>query len=145
MTNIVRLSVSLEGDLLERFDRFVRREKFPTRSEAIRHLIHDALTRRAWVADTSEVAGTLTLVYDHHRPQLQRQLVRLQHDHADYVVATLHVHLEHDLCLEVIALRGPARRLQRLASRLRGIKGVHKGELVMARGSDAPESSAPRS
>ena len=129
---IVRFSVSLESDLLEEFDRFCCEGKFATRSEAVRQVIHDTLTRQSWDTDSSDVAGTLTLVYDHHRSQIRDQLVKVQHDHTDHVVSTLHVHLSHDLCLEVIVLRGPAALLQTIASQLRGIKGVHKGELVMA-------------
>ncbi len=132
MSDIVRFSVSVENDLLEKFDRFCKEERFATRSEAVRQLIRDTLTRRAWVGQSKEAAGTLTLVYDHHRAQLRDKLLQLQHDHTANVVATLHVHLEHDLCLEVIALRGPADELQRIASQLRGLKGIYKGELVMA-------------
>lgn len=132
MSGIVRFSVSVEGELLEKFDQFCQEEQFATRSEAVRQLIREMLTRRAWEADTREVAGTLTLVYDHHRSQLRDRLMELQHDHTDLVVSTLHTHLSHDVCLEVIVLRGPASRLQKLASQLRGMKGVFKGELVMA-------------
>lgn len=132
MSGIVRFSVSVEGELLDKFDQFCREEQFATRSEAVRQLIREMLTRRAWEADTREVAGTLTLVYDHHRSQLRDRLMELQHDHTDLVVSTLHTHLSHDVCLEVIVLRGPASRLQKLASQLRGMKGVFKGELVMA-------------
>ena len=132
MSEIVRFSVSLEDDLLKQFERYCREEHFATRSEAVRQLIRDTLTRRAWASDTHEAAGTLTLVYDHHRTQLRDRLVQLQHDHTDLVIATLHAHLSHDLCLEVIVLRGPAGRLQKIASQLRGLKGVHKGDLVMA-------------
>ena len=132
MSDIVRFSVSVEDDLLEKFDRFCHEEQFATRSEAVRQLIRDTLTRRAWVSQSQEAAGTLTLVYDHHRAQLRDKLLQLQHDNKAYVVATLHVHLEHDLCLEVIALRGPAGQLQKIASKLRGLKGIRKGELVMA-------------
>jgi CopG family nickel-responsive transcriptional regulator len=132
MSETVRFSVSLEGALLEDFDRYCREERFATRSEAVRHLIRDTLTARAWESETREVAGTLTLVYDHHRPQLGERLVQLQHDNTDLVVSTLHAHLSHDLCLEVIVLRGPAGRLRNIAAQLRGVKGIHKGELVMA-------------
>jgi len=132
VSEIVRFSVSLEDDLLEKFDRFCREEQFATRSEAVRQLIRDTLTRRAWQSEEQDVAGTLTLVYDHHRPQLRDQLMELQHDNTDMVVSTLHAHLEHDLCLEVIVLRGQAGRLQEIASKLRGLKGIFKGELVMA-------------
>ncbi len=132
MSKIVRFSISLERDLLKKFQRFCREERFATRSEAIRQLIHDFLARRAWVEDAEDVAGTLTLVYDHHRSQLRDQLMKLQHDHTDLVVSTLHAHLTAHLCLEVIVLRGPAKRLREIAARLRGLKGVHKGELVIA-------------
>lgn len=132
MSDIVRFSVSVEGDLLEKFDRFCQEEKVATRSEAVRQLIRETLTRRAWESGSQEVVGTLTLVYDHHRSQLRDGLVEVQHDHTELIVSTLHTHLTRDLCLEVIVLRGPASRLQEIAARLRGMKGIHKGELVMA-------------
>ena len=136
MSEIVRFSVSLEDDLLEQFDEFCTQQQFATRSEAVRQLIRDRLTARAWKSESQEVAGTLTLVYDHHRPQLRDGLIELQHDHTDLIVASLHAHLTHDLCLEVIVLRGPAGRLQKIAAQLRGMKGIHKGELVMAAAHD---------
>jgi len=132
MTEIVRFSVSVEDDLLDKFDRFCEEERLATRSEAVRQLIRDRLTRRAWESDTRQVAGTLTLVYDHHRPQLRDRLMEVQHDNTDLIISVLHAHLDHDVCLEVIVLRGQAGRLQRIASQLRGIKGIFKGELVMA-------------
>jgi CopG family nickel-responsive transcriptional regulator len=132
MSEIVRFSVSLEDDLLEQVDRFCADEQFATRSEAVRQLIRETLTTRAWQSESREAAGTLTLVYEHHRAQLNDRLTRLQHDNTDLIVSTLHAHLTHDLCLEVIILRGPAGRLQKIASQLKGLKGIHKGELVMA-------------
>jgi len=132
MSKIVRFSVSLEDDLLERFDRYCDEQQYATRSEAVRQLIRDNLTLHAWQSRSQDAAGTLTLVYDHHRPQLADRLTALQHDNTELVVSTLHAHLTHDLCLEVIILRGPADRLQNIASQLRGMKGIHKGELVMA-------------
>ena len=132
-SRIVRFSVSIEEDLLEEFDRYCQQEQFATRSEAVRQLVRDRLTTRAWEKGAQEVAGTLTLVYDHHRAQLGDRLTRIQHDHNDLIVSTTHIHLTHDLCLEVIILRGPADRVQRIASQLKGLKGIHKGELVIAR------------
>ena len=137
--SVVRFSISLEGDLLEQFNRYCDEQKFATRSEAIRQLLHEKLTTHAWESDARDAAGTLTLVYDHHRPQLRDQLMRLQHDHNDLVVSTLHAHLTHDVCLEVIVLRGPAGRLQKIAAQLRGLKGIFKGELVMASAEDGRE------
>jgi CopG family nickel-responsive transcriptional regulator len=132
MSEIARFSVSLEEDLLADFDRYCRQEQYATRSEAIRQLLREKLTQRGWESDSQEVAGTLTLVYDHHRTQLRDRLMQVQHDHTDVVVATLHAHLSHDLCLETIVLRGQAGTLRRIAAELRGLKGIHKGELVMA-------------
>jgi CopG family nickel-responsive transcriptional regulator len=132
MSNITRISVSLEDDLLEQFDRYCKQQQFATRSEAIRQLLRDTLTKEAWAGESKDAAGTLTLVYDHHRPQLRDRLTKLQHDHTDLVVSTLHAHLTHALCLEVIVLRGPSNKLQSIAAQLRGLKGIYKGELVMA-------------
>ncbi len=132
MSEVARFTVSLEEELLASFDEYCEQEHFPTRSEAVRKLIRDKLTERAWESDAGDVAGTLTLVYDHHRSQLSDRLMELQHDHNDLIVSTIHAHLTHDLCLEVILLRGPAARLREIASQLTGMKGILKGELVMA-------------
>ena len=132
MSEIVRFSVSLEDELLEQFDRYCQQQQYATRSEAVRQLIRDTLTRTAWQSRSKDAVGTLTLVYDHHRAQLGDRLTKLQHDHTDLIVSTLHTHLSHELCLEVIVLRGPADRLQAIASQIGGLKGVYKGELVMA-------------
>ncbi|HEY1381545.1 MAG TPA: nickel-responsive transcriptional regulator NikR [Gemmataceae bacterium] len=132
MAELVRVTVSLEADLSKRFDRFCADGRFATRSEAVRQLIHDRLAREAWASDAAEVTATLTLVYDHHKGGLTQALLDLQHEHADRVVSTMHVHLDHDRCLEVIVLRGPAGELRRFAARLRGLKGIHRGELVVA-------------
>jgi CopG family nickel-responsive transcriptional regulator len=132
MAEIVRFTISVEDDLLKQFDDYCRDQHVATRSEAVRQLIRERLVSREWETGSTEVAGTLTLVYDHHRAQLGDRLTELQHDHNDLIVSTTHVHLTHDLCLEVIILRGPARRLQQIAAQLKGQKGIHKGELVMA-------------
>ena len=132
MSEIVRFSVSMEDELLERFDRYCREEQYATRSEAVRQLIRETLTQRAWESESRDAAGTLTLVYDHHRPQLRDRLMELQHDNVDLIVSSLHAHLDHDLCLEVVVLRGPATQLQKISSQLRGLKGIYRGALVMA-------------
>jgi len=136
VSDVVRFSVSLEADLLEEFDRYCREGRFATRSEAVRQLVRETLTAQAWESDAEDVAATLTLVYDHHRTRLTERLLELQHSHAEMVVSTMHVHLDHDNCLEVIVLRGRAGQLQRMASELRGLKGIHKGQLVLARSAD---------
>lgn len=132
MAEVVRFSVSLEADLLQEFDRFCTEGRFATRSEAIRQLLRDTLTNAAWDAEGAEAAATLTLVYDHHRTQLIDQLLEIQHRHTGVVVASSHVHLDHDRCLEVIFLRGRPAILREIAAQLRGLKGIHTGQLVVA-------------
>jgi CopG family nickel-responsive transcriptional regulator len=133
VSELVRFSVSLEKELLDSFDQFCTDGKFATRSEAIRQLLREKLTSTAWATDAADVAASLTLIYDHHKTRLTDKMLDLQHAHADRVVATMHVHLDHDLCLEVICLRGPAADLQKLASELSGLKGIHQAQLVIAR------------
>lgn len=133
MTELVRFSVSLEADLLAAFDRFCAEGRFATRSEAVRQLLREKLTAVAWAADAADVAASLTLVYDHHKTRLTDKMLDLQHKHAERVVATMHVHLDHDLCMEVIVLRCPAGELQDLAAALSGLKGIRQAQLVVAR------------
>jgi len=137
-SKIVRFSVSVEEELFEEFERYCREEQFATRSEAVRQMIRDKLTERVWTEETAEVAGTLTLVYDHHRSQLRDRLLELQHEYHHWVLSAIHAHLTKDLCLEVILLRGPAGQLRRLAGQLRGLKGIQKGQLVMAAAPETP-------
>jgi CopG family nickel-responsive transcriptional regulator len=138
MSELVRFSVSLEADLLAEFDRYCREGRFATRSEAIRQLLRERLTTHAWACDAADAAATLTLVYDHHKTHLADRLLELQHRHNDMVVSTLHVHLDHDHCLEVIVLRGRAGALQQVAAELRGFKGIQHGQLVLARTATVP-------
>jgi CopG family nickel-responsive transcriptional regulator len=132
VSNLVRFSVSLESDLLDQFDRYCKEGRFATRSEAVRQLLRETLTTHSWESDARDAAATLTLVYDHHKTHLSDKLLELQHRHTDMVVSTMHIHLDHDHCLEVIVLRGRAGALQHMASELRGLKGIHKGQLVLA-------------
>lgn len=136
MSDMVRFSVSLEADLLAEFDEFCEARQLATRSEAIRQLFRQALTARAWESEQGEAVATLTLVYDHHRVGLVDQLMEAQHAHTGLVVSTLHIHLDHDHCLEVIVLRGPAANVRDLAARIGGMKGIHHGNLVVARVAD---------
>lgn len=140
MSSLVRFSVSLESDLLEQFDHYCHEQHFATRSEAVRQLLRETLTSHEWSADAEDAAATLTIVYDHHRTGLMDKLLELQHRHAELVVSTMHVHLDHDHCLEVIVLRGRASSLQHMAAELKGLKGIHQGHLVLAR-TAAPEHS----
>jgi CopG family nickel-responsive transcriptional regulator len=128
---LVRFGVSIPGTLLARFDGLIEGRGYGNRSEALRDLIRDYIVEREWESD-QETVGTITLVYDHHVRELSEALTALQHDRGDSIVSTLHVHLDHDHCLEVIVLRGKASELSRFADRLIGTKGVIHGRLTAA-------------
>lgn len=131
MGKTTRFGISLDSDLLEAFDALCARNGYDNRSEAIRDLIRDALVRNAWEQAAGDSAGTLTMVYDHHKNDLARKLVKMQHDDHDCIEATLHVHLDHHNCLEVLVLRGEAERLRALANKILSAKGVKHGNFAL--------------
>ena len=124
-----RFGVSMESELLERFDRFITDHSYTNRSEAIRDLIRRALVAEEWTHDR-ETVGAINLVYDHHVPELTRKLNMLQHDFPGQVLASLHVHLDHHHCMEVIVARGRAHEIKSLADRLIALRGVLHGALT---------------
>ncbi|HNS54210.1 MAG TPA: nickel-responsive transcriptional regulator NikR [Syntrophales bacterium] len=130
MPGVVRFGVSLDKALLDRFDRLIRGKKYTNRSEALRDLIRKELVEVEWEEDR-EVAGAITYVYDRHRRELLNRLTDLQHDHQPIIISTQHVHLDHDRCLEIVAVRGRARAIRRLADALKAVKGVRHGTLSM--------------
>jgi CopG family nickel-responsive transcriptional regulator len=129
---LVRFSVAIGGELLEKFDQYLSQHKYPNRSEAVRGLMRAALIDEAVAQDDREAMGVLTLIYDHHASRVAERLTEIQHEHLERVVTTTHVHLDAHRCLEVILLRGPASALRTLADGLTGIKGVETGRLVLA-------------
>lgn len=127
MSEIVRLSLSLEKPLLDRLEKLVKRSGYTNRSEFVRDMIRERLVEREWSED-QEVVGTITLVYDHHVTGLSDKLTDIQHHHHKVILTTTHVHLSHALCAEMILVRGRASEITRLADELRQKKGVlHAG------------------
>lgn len=131
MDKLSRFGVSIGRDLLDRFDALIAERGYASRSEAFRDLIRGSLVEDEW-RKGSEVAGAITLVYDHHKKDLVNRLTGLQHDAHDLIVSTQHIHLDHDHCLEIIAVRGHAVAVRRLADSLRSVKGVLQGAVNMA-------------
>ena len=123
MSNLVRLSISLEKPLHDQLERLVGRSGYTNRSEFVRDMIRQRLVEQEWADKRKEVVGTITLVYDHHARQLANRLVDIQHDYHHNILATTHVHLSHDLCAEMIMVRGSAPRVRRLADLLRQQRG----------------------
>ena len=129
--DLMRFSVAMPESLLMDFDRLVaRRGLAKNRSEVIRDLVRDALMESLAESPETIVMGTLTIVYDHHASDLQHKLHQIQHDHFDNIVSTMHVHVNHSLCLEVIVLKGPSELVYDLANMISGTKGVLNGKLV---------------
>jgi CopG family nickel-responsive transcriptional regulator len=130
MAELIRTGISLEQDLLAEFDKLIARKGYENRSEAFRDMIRDELL--ADVVNTNKpVVGTLTLVYDHHVPNLSQKLTEMQHHAGTMVLATTHVHLDHHYCLEVIIMKGRSKEIQAMANRILATRGVELGKLVL--------------
>jgi CopG family nickel-responsive transcriptional regulator len=129
MGKLTRFSVSIEPELLERFLRMSGKRGWENRSEALRQLMREALVRQEW-SGADEIVGTVTIVYDHHKRELTDRLTSIQHDHHDAVLAATHIHLDHDNCLEMIAVKGTASVVQEIADALIGTRGVKHGTLT---------------
>jgi CopG family nickel-responsive transcriptional regulator len=130
MGDLMRFGVSIERDLLDRFDDWVDQHGWANRSEAIRDLIRDRLIEDSWRTKSESVVATLTFVYNHHTTDLQRRLTRLQHRHDGVVLSSMHVHLDHHDCIEVLVMKGLAEHIQALADGILGTRGVKHGALV---------------
>lgn len=130
MSQLSRTGVSLEEDLLKEFDRLITKRGYQNRSEAIRDLIREALLGEN-VDSNQPVVGTLTLVYDHHVPNLSEKLTEAQHVAGAMILAATHVHLDHNYCLEVIIMKGRSKDLQGVADRILALRGVELGKLVL--------------
>lgn len=131
MGELSRIGVAIDSDLLEKFDRLIAARGYTNRSEAFRDMIREELVDAASEDPEGEVVGSVTLVYDHHVRMLSDKLTDMQHDHFHHILSTLHVHLDHDNCLEVLVLRGQAAQVRRLAEALISTKGVKHGRLAI--------------
>ncbi|MFQ5508316.1 MAG: nickel-responsive transcriptional regulator NikR [Leptospirillia bacterium] len=130
MSGLVRFGVSIDGELLERFDHQITEKGYTNRSEAIRDLIRDHMVTDEWEKN-EETVGTITIVYDHHTRELSETLTHLQHSFEGQIMSVLHVHLDHNNCLEVLVVKGMSRLLRTFADRLVGTRGVKHGKLTM--------------
>ena len=132
MSNVIRFGVSLDESLLKKFDALCDERGYQTRSEAIRDLIRNSLVQQEWDNTAQEVVGSLTLVFDHHTSNLSQRLTAVQHDFHEHIISSMHVHLDHDNCLEILVLKGSAQDLRSLAQQLIATRGVKHGKLTLA-------------
>ena len=131
VTKLTRFGVSLEQDLLEKFDRLIRERNCTSRSEALRDLIRQELVHKQWES-SNKIAGAITIVYDHHKRQLVNKLLDIQHDFGSLIISSQHIHLGHNSCLEIVAIKGAPKEARKLADRLKSVKGVKHGTLSMS-------------
>ena len=121
--SLVRFSVSLEKTLVDKFDQNIKTEHCPTRSKAVGDLIRASLVQTEWKAG-QEVVGAIVLVYDHHKSDILQRLTSVQHDCHDTIISTQHIHLDHDNCLEIVAVKGKPFELESILKRLKAVKGL---------------------
>ena len=130
MNILKRFGVSIESDLLIKFDSYIDLHNYKNRSEAIRDLIRKELIDQEWSESDKAVAGAIVIVYNHHKHEVVNKLLNIQHGYNDLVVSSQHIHLDHDNCLEIVAVRGKMNKIIDLASKLKSIKGVKHASLT---------------
>ena len=131
MSELIRFGVSLEKELLQKFDKHIKKENYANRSNAIADLIRDNLIRQEWAED-KEVAGAVIMVFDHHQHDLVNNLTNIQHDYHKYIISSQHIHLDHDNCFEIVVVKGKLNKLEELANKLKAAKGVKHTSLSLA-------------
>ena len=131
---VSRFSISLEKELLDELDGYVENNRFANRSQALRYLIENNIVKEKWQCDNI-VAGAIVMIYDHHKKDIGLKSSAIQHKYHDVILSSQHYHLSHEVCLEIVAVKGKANILTELSDKLIGIKGITHGKLVMSKGS----------
>lgn len=143
-----RFTISIDDDLAHEFDHWIAERGYGNRSEAVRDVLRTHLARVKEQRDAEgPCVANLSYVYNHHERDLSDRLARLQHDHHDLTLATTHVHLDHDQCIETVMLKGPVGTVRRFADMLMAERGVHHGLLnvVMVKPGHPHEHGHPHS
>lgn len=130
MDHTARFGVSMEKELLDKFDSFIKNKDYRNRSEAIRDLIRKIFVEEEWDSQDKKVAGAIIIVYDHHRRDLLDNLVSTQHDFQETIISSQHIHLDHHNCMEVIVVKGLISKLFELEAKLKALKGVKHASLA---------------
>lgn len=138
MSKLIRFGVSLDEELLMKFDRHIKAKKYTNRSEAIRDMIREELVRKEW-SENREVTGAITLVYDHHTRELINKVLDVQHDYHTCILSTQHIHLDHHNCFEIVVTKGKSKEIEELYQKLKSIKSVkHAGFMMATQGKNLP-------
>jgi CopG family nickel-responsive transcriptional regulator len=131
MAKVFRFGISLDKALLDKFDQLIKEKNYANRSEAFRDLIRQELVRKEW-QQGKEIAGAINLIYDHHKRELVNKLMDIQHNYQKLIISTQHIHLDHNNCLEIIAVKGAPKEARKLADTLKSVKGVKHGTISMS-------------
>lgn len=131
MKKITRFGVSIEPELLKKFDNIIKQKGYTNRSEAIRDLIRVNIIEESIKKPNSTSIGTLTIIYEHHIGNLTNNLLKIQHDHHNEILSTIHIHIDHDNCLEVLVLKGKTEKIMKLSENIKSLKGIKHGEMVL--------------
>jgi CopG family transcriptional regulator, nickel-responsive regulator len=142
MKELIRFGISMEEELLHRFDHLIARKGYDNRSEAIRDIVRDKLVEEAVEESSAFTVGALVYIYDHHKRELEKSLSNLQHEFFENIISTSHVHVDHDHCMEVVLLKGKAVTLKAVAAKLLSMKGVQHGKLTLTAALDTPHHHA---
>ena len=127
----MRIGVSLPENLLKKFDEIILRRGYSSRSEGIRNSIRNYIVNYEWMSDIKgERVGVITIVYSHAKRGLENSLMDIQHEFGSTIRSSMHVHLDHDYCLEVIVLRGEGQDVRTAAEKMLALKGVKHVKLT---------------
>lgn len=131
MSKISRFGVSLDKNILDKFDRLIEDQEYPTRSKAIEDLINFYISNENLCNDATAAIGTINIIYDHHKRELLKKLTDVQHDFQELIVSSQHIHISHHDCFEIIIVKGLKKEIEKLFSRIKSIKGIHNASLNM--------------
>ena len=132
MAGLTRFGISIDARLAEKFDRLIEAKGYLNRSEAVRDLVRKALVEMRWENSNEDAVGTVTIVYDHDKRELSEKLTGMQHRYYHSIISSMHIHLDHHNCLEVLVIKGKSREIQKIADSIIGTKGVKHGNLVVS-------------
>lgn len=132
MGRTVRFSISVDSELLEKFDEAIKEKKYENRSKAIRDLIRHLIIEREWERSEGEVMGSLTLLYCHETRGTMEKLLHIQHERCSNIVSSMHLHLDEHNCMEIIAIRGMPQEVTQISDELISCRGVKHGKLIMS-------------
>lgn len=130
--SVTRFSISLEEELAKELDQYVIDNCFANRSQAVRHLVEKNIVEKKWRCDNI-VAGAIVLTYDYLKKDISSSITEIRHSYLEEILSSQIFQLENEICLEIIAVKGMAKRLTELSNKLIAIKGIRHGNLVMSR------------